>query len=59
MELRLNGVVVLDAEIVGRNELPNSGSEDGANRGEDGLLGFALIAEGDDHRPIGGKRTQS
>ena len=42
-------------EIVGRNELLRSGSEDGANGGEDGLLGPALIAEGDDHRPIGGK----
>ena len=57
VELRLNGIVVLDVEIVGRNELPRSGSEDGANRGEDGLLGLALIAEGDDHRPIGGKMT--
>ncbi len=55
MKHRLNAPEVLDVEIVGRNELPRSGSEDGANGGEDGLLGPALIAEGDDHRPIGGK----
>ncbi len=57
VELRLNAIVVLDVEIVGRNELPRSGTEDGANGGEDGLLGPALIAEGDDHGPFGGKMT--
>lgn len=57
VELRLNAIVVLDVEIVGRNELPRSGSENGANGGEDGFLGPALIAEGDDHRPIRGKVT--
>src|SRR6202521_1371750 len=57
VELRLNAIVVLDVEIVGRNELPRSGSENGANGGEDGLFGPALIAESDDHRPIGGKMT--
>src|ERR1700730_1617793 len=31
VELRLNAIVVLDVEIVGGNELPHSGSEDGAN----------------------------
>jgi len=57
VELRLKATVVLDVEIVGGKELPRSGSEDGANGGEDGLLGPALIAEGDDHGPFGGKMT--
>jgi hypothetical protein len=57
VELRLKAIVVLDVEIVGGNELPRSGSEDGANRGDDGLLGPALIAEGDNHGPFGGKMT--
>ena len=57
VELRLKAIVVLDVEIVGGNELPGSGSEDSANRGEGGLLGPALIAEGDDHRAFGGKMT--
>jgi hypothetical protein len=57
VELRLKAIVVLDVEIVGGKELPRSGSEDGADGGEDGLLGSALIAEGDDHGPIGGKMT--
>ena len=55
VELGLNVAEVLNVEIVGRNELPRSGSEDGANRGDDGPLGPALIAEGDDHRAFGGK----
>src|SRR6266403_2513245 len=57
VELRLKATVVLDVEIVGGKELPRSRSEDGANGGEDGLLGPALIAESDDHGPIGGKMT--
>ena len=57
VELGLNAIVVLDVEIVGGNELPHSGSEDGANGRDDGLLGLALIAEGDDHRAFGGKMT--
>jgi hypothetical protein len=57
VELGLKAIVVLDVEIVGGKELAGSRSEDGANRGEDGLLGPALIAEGDDHGPIGGKMT--
>jgi hypothetical protein len=57
VELGLNAIVVLDMEIVGGNELPHSGSEDGANGGDDGLLGLALIAEGDDHWAFGGKMT--
>src|SRR5437899_543823 len=57
VELRLNATVVLDVEIVGGKELPRSRSEDDANGGEDGLLGPALIAESDDHGPIGGKMT--
>jgi len=57
VELRLKATVVLDVEIVGGNELPRSGSEDGANRGEGGPLGPALIAEGDDHGAFGGKMT--
>src|SRR6266481_958022 len=57
VELRLNATVVLDVEIVGGKELPRSRSEDRANGGEDGLLGPALIAESDDHGPIGGKMT--
>jgi len=57
VELRLNAIVVLDVKIVGGKELPRSGSEDDANRGDDGLLGSALIAEGDDHGAIGGKMT--
>ena len=57
VELRLNDTEVLDVEIVGGHELPRSGSEDDANGGEGGPLGPALIAEGDDHGPIGGKMT--
>src|SRR5260370_29574598 len=57
VELRLNATVVLDVKIVGGKELPRSRSEDGANGGEDGLLGPALIAESDDHGPIGGRRN--
>src|ERR1700688_2516029 len=57
VELRLKATVVLDVEIVGGKELPRSRSEDGANGGEDGLLGPALIAEGDDHGPFRGKMT--
>jgi hypothetical protein len=57
VELGLNAIVVLDMEIVGGNELPHSGSEDGANGGDDGLLGFALIAKCDDHWAFGGKMT--
>jgi len=56
-ELRLKGIVVLDMKSVGRNELPRSGSEDGANGADDGPLGPALIAEGDDHGALGGKMT--
>ncbi len=57
VELRLKAIVVLDVEIVGGHELPRSRSEDGTNGREDGLLGPALIAEGDDHPPFGGKMT--
>ena len=57
VELRLNAIVVLNVEIVGGDELPRSRSEDGANRGDGGPLGPALIAEGDDHGAIGGKMT--
>ena len=57
VELRLNAIVVLDVEVVGRNELPHSGSKDGANGREDRPLGVALIAEGDDHRAFGGEMT--
>src|SRR5258708_1048550 len=57
VELRLKPIVVLDVEIVGGNELPCSGPEDGANRGDDGLLRPALIAKGDDHGAFGGKMT--
>src|SRR5580692_956913 len=57
MKLRLKAIVVLDVEIVGAPELPRSRSKDGANGREDGLLGLALIAEGDDHGAFGGKMT--
>src|SRR5260370_40016866 len=57
VELRLNATVVLDVEIVGGKELPRSRSEDSANGGEGGLLGPALIAEGDDPGPGGGEMT--
>jgi hypothetical protein len=57
VEFRLKATIVLDVEIVGGNELPHSRSEHGANGREDGLLGPALIAEGDDHPPFGGKMT--
>src|SRR3984893_15452813 len=57
VELRLKATVVMDVEIVGGKELPRSRSEDGANGAEDGPLGPALIAEGDDHGPFGGKMT--
>src|ERR1700722_14733071 len=55
VELRLKAIVVLDAEIVGGKELPRTGSEDGANGGDDGPLGPALIAKGNDHGAFGGK----
>ena len=57
VELRLNAIVVLDVEIVGGDELSHSGSENDANRGEGGLLGPALVAEGDNHWTFGGKMT--
>jgi len=57
VKLRLNAPVVLDVEIVRGKELPRSRSEDDANSGDDGLLGPALIVEGDDHGPFGGKMT--
>ncbi len=57
VELRLKATVILDVEIVGGDELSHFRSEDGANGREDGLLGPALIAEGDDHPPFGGKMT--
>src|SRR6202166_2975264 len=57
VKLRLKAIVVLDVEIVGGKELPRSRSKDGADGGEDGPLGPALIAEGDDHGPFGGKMT--
>src|ERR1700686_991151 len=57
VELRLKETVILDVKIVGGKELPRSRSEDGANGCKDGLLGPALIAEGDDHGPFGGKMT--
>src|ERR1700732_3551725 len=52
VELRLKAIVVLDVEIVGGKELARSRSEDGANRGQGGPLGPALIVESDDHWPI-------
>src|ERR1700731_3869633 len=57
VKLRLKASVVLDVELVGGKELPRSRSEDDANGAEDGPLGPALIAEGDDHGPFGGKMT--
>jgi hypothetical protein len=57
VELGLKAIVVLDVKIVGGKELPRSRSKDGANGGEGGPLGPALIAESDDHGPFGGKMT--
>ena len=57
VELGLKDAVILDVEIVGGHELARAGSEDGADGGDDGLLGPALIAEGDDHGAFGGKMT--
>src|SRR4029077_17074544 len=48
---------VLDVKVVGGKEWARSGSEDCANGREDGPLGPALIAESDDHGPVGGKMT--
>ncbi len=45
--------VVLDVEIVGRNELLRGGSEDHADGRDDRLLGPALVVEGNDHGPLG------
>lgn len=45
--------VVLDVEIVGRNELLHAGSEDRADGCDDRLLRAALVMEGDDHGPLG------
>src|SRR5262249_39762455 len=56
---RLNAVVhttprvVLDANVVARNELLRGGTEDRANGRDDRLLRTALVAEGDDHGPLG------
>lgn len=47
--------VVLNVEIVGRNELADTGSEDRTDGRDDWLLGPALVAEGDDHGPLGRK----
>ncbi len=49
--------VILDADVVRRNELANAGSEDGSNGRDDGPFGPALIAEGDDHRALGRQMT--
>src|SRR5580704_17786491 len=57
VELRLKATVILDVEIVGGDELPRARSEDGADGGDDGLLGPALIAEGNDDGAFGGKMT--
>ena len=57
VELRLKAIVVLDVEIVGGKEWPRTRSEDGANVGNDGFLGPALVVEGDDHGAFGGKMT--
>ncbi len=59
MELGQNAVVhatpavVLDVEIVRRNELTDSWSEDRADDSDNRLLGSSLVAEGDDHGPLG------
>ena len=45
--------VVLDMEVVGRNELLRAGSEDGADRGDNRLLRPALVAEDNNHGPLG------
>jgi len=47
--------VVLDVEIVGGNELPDAGPEDGADGGDNRLVGRALVSEGDNHGTLGGK----
>ena len=61
VELGLNAIVhtgptvVLDVKIVGGNEVPDAGPEDGANGRDDWLLGLTLVAKGDDHGALGGK----
>ena len=45
--------VVLDVEIVRRNELLRGGSEDHADGRDHRLLRPALVVEGDDHGPLG------
>src|ERR1700686_1714634 len=57
VELGLKDTVILDVEIVGGHELARARSEEGANGGDDGLLGPALIVEGDDHGAFRGKMT--
>src|SRR5579864_8048097 len=57
VELGLKDAVILDVEIVGGHELARAWSEDGTNGGDDGLLGPALVAEGNDHGAFGGKMT--
>ena len=49
--------VVLDVEVVGRNELLRGGSEDCADRRDNRLLRPALVAEGKDHEPLGRQMT--
>jgi len=61
MKFGLNAIVhtspavVLDVQIIGRNELPDAGPEDGADGGHHGLLGLALVSESNNHGPLGGK----
>ena len=49
--------VVLDVEIVRGNELPDAGTEDGADGGYDGAFGLALVPDGENHGALGGKVT--
>ena len=49
--------VVLDVQVVGRNELADARTEDDPDGRDDGFLGLALIAERDDHRALGRQMT--
>lgn len=45
--------VVLDTDAAGRNELLHTRAENRADSCDDWFLRTALVAEGDDHRPLG------
>src|SRR5437879_3119049 len=47
--------VVLNMNVVGRDESSGAVIDDSSNAGEDGAIGHALVADGEHHGAIGGK----